>query len=349
MMSDVQPLIGLLEVLLTLTTPKPRVKPGGYNEDIFEDLTEEEKEAFECSICYQILKEPQRCSNNHLFCYSCIYTWTTSSIQANHGRCPVCRVEGLYRNHSELEEQIGNKRVKCSLKSCNWKGPLKLLGGHRHTTYTRTGLPYRPTDKIRVDEDLPAITTDRRTPATPRSFSRNSNTVRNTANTTVSRLDRNNNSTRTNNNNIVESSPFTPRPPSTSRPQGQATRRLPTLPSIVNQSPDRRSTQGRTTVRRNTGTNTQNVGGHVSIRDRLRESRDRLDAMMTSFASELERGRRDIADFQHERERRRQEQLQEVRELGRRLGHVAQELRGLLERRRQMSSDDTSSDDEEDF
>lgn len=352
-MSDVQPLIGLLEVLLHLSVPKPRLKPGGYNDDIFLDLTEEEKEDFECSICFQILKEPQRCSNNHQYCYSCIYTWFTSSPEANHGRCPVCRVEGLYRKHSALEERIGNKKVKCSLKSCNWKGPLKHLGGHRHTTYTRTGLPYRPTNRVRLEEDLPSITTDIRTPSisdTPRSISnsRSSSTTRNSTNN--SGIRHNSTIVRNTNNNIVESSPFTPRPPSTSRPQRQTTRRLQTLPSIVNQTSERRVARG--TNRRNTGTYTQNgstQAGHVNVRDRLRDSRNRLDAMMTSFASELEAGRRDIADFQQERERRRQEQLQEVRELGRRLGHVAQELRGLLERRRQMSNEDTSSDEDDNF
>ncbi|CAC5356144.1 unnamed protein product [Mytilus coruscus] len=347
-MSDVQPLIGLLEVLLQLSCPKPRVKPGGYSDDIFLDLTEEEKEAYECSICYQVLKEPQKCRNNHQYCYSCIYTWTTSSPEANHGRCPVCRVDGPYRKHNELDEIIGKKKVKCNLKSCNWKGTLKSLGGHRHTTYTRTGLPYRPTNRVRVDEDLPAIpNTDRRTPSV-------SDTPRSVANARASSVARRHN-TSSSRNSIIESSPFTPRPPSSSRPQGQGQgqRRIPTLPSIVNQNSDRRITQGRTTAaRRNTGTNTQNgsfQGGNINIRDRLRDSRNRLDAMMTSFASELDRGRRDIADFQQERERRRQEQLQEVRDLGRRLGHVAQELRGLLERRQQMSSGDSSSSDDDNF
>lgn len=239
------------------------------------------------------------------------------------------------------------------MKSCNWKGPLKHLGGHRHTTYTRTGLPYRPTNRVRLEEDLPSITTDIRTPSisdTPRSISnsRSSSTTRNSTNN--SGIRHNSTIVRNTNNNIVESSPFTPRPPSTSRPQRQTTRRLQTLPSIVNQTSERRVARG--TNRRNTGTNTQNgstQAGHVNIRDRLRDSRNRLDAMMTSFASELEAGRRDIADFQQERERRRQEQLQEVRELGRRLGYVAQELRGLLERRRQMSNEDTSSDEDDNF
>lgn len=60
---------------------------------------------------------------------------------------------------------------------------------------------------------------------------------------------------------------------------------------------------------------------------------------MTTFSSELDRGRNDIAAFQDQRERRRQEQLDEVRDLGRRLGQVATELRQLLDNRRQLRTD----------
>lgn len=50
-MSDVQPLIALLEIMLNLSTPrKPTVKPGGHPADIFVEISEEEKEEFECSI-----------------------------------------------------------------------------------------------------------------------------------------------------------------------------------------------------------------------------------------------------------------------------------------------------------
>ena len=66
-MSDVQPLIGLLEVLLHLSVPKPRVKPGGYNDDIFLDLTEEEKEDFECSIWYVHYKHKILIFLNYIF------------------------------------------------------------------------------------------------------------------------------------------------------------------------------------------------------------------------------------------------------------------------------------------
>jgi hypothetical protein len=60
---------------------------------------------------------------------------------------------------------------------------------------------------------------------------------------------------------------------------------------------------------------------------------------MTSFSHELERGRRGLTEFQETRERRRQEQLEEVRDLGRRLNYVATELRSLLDQRRQLRED----------
>ena len=92
---------------------------------------------------YQILKDPRQCANKHKYCYTCIFVWSTSGPHTNHGRCPVCRTDGHYVRNRELEEKIGRLKVKCHLKSCNWKGPLRFLGKHTHTTYTRTGLPYR--------------------------------------------------------------------------------------------------------------------------------------------------------------------------------------------------------------
>lgn len=71
-----------------------------------------------------------------------------------------------------------------------------------------------------------------------------------------------------------------------------------------------------------------------------------MDNIMTSFSGELDRGRQEIAEFQLERERRRQEQLEEVRELGQRLGQVASELRRLLEQRRHIHN---FSDDDDDY
>ena len=68
---------------------------------------------------------------------------------------------------------------------------------------------------------------------------------------------------------------------------------------------------------------------------------------MTSFTGELDRNRQEMADFQQERERQRREQLDEVRELGQRLGQVASELRRLLEHRRGVGAPPLSDSDEE--
>lgn len=68
---------------------------------------------------------------------------------------------------------------------------------------------------------------------------------------------------------------------------------------------------------------------------------------MSSFAGEVDRNRQEMADFQQERERARREQLDEVRELGQRLGQVAGELRRLLENRRHQTIFSDDDDDEE--
>lgn len=43
-------LFALLELMLRTFANQPNVKPGGYSDEIFIDLTEEEKEELECSI-----------------------------------------------------------------------------------------------------------------------------------------------------------------------------------------------------------------------------------------------------------------------------------------------------------
>ncbi|XP_060069554.1 uncharacterized protein LOC132549624 [Ylistrum balloti] len=413
-MSDVQPLIALLEIMLNLSTPrKPAVKPGGHPENIFIDLTEEEKEEFECSICYQVLKDPRMCINNHKYCYPCIFVWTTSGYAENHSRCPVCRVRmpDSYIRCRELAERIGAKNVKCLVKSCRWKGPLKNLGTHQHTTYTETGLPYRPSNReaqMFRENDLPQLSeaNPSDTDAAPSNYN-----IRDVTETTSSNgrlllrpTEETNNVTSTSQGRLLSRStdqrtpsgvghtrsiarrrvtpssdnptgssatPRTPHPPSGPRPSGSQTRRLPTLPNIVGTSQTARqstattrnnstsTSRNNTVSNRNSTTNTesrpqgsttasrlrarnreeQENAPNRNIRERLRESRNRLDSLMTTFSSELDRGRNDIAAFQDQRERRRQEQLDEVRDLGRRLGQVATELRQLIDHRRQLRDD----------
>ncbi|WAR25775.1 hypothetical protein MAR_011479 [Mya arenaria] len=176
----------------------------------------------------------------------------------------------------------------------------------------------------------------------------------------------------------------TPRPPTTPRPAPASQtsgRRLPTLPSIVSADMARQNVLESPRDRNLDNNNNNNVSQsmyssdyatreaerrHVAerrhyvpdpvgrnlqtrsfgtIRERLNESRQRLDMLMSTFSSEIDRGRQNLSAFQQEREVRRQEQMSEVRDLGRRLTHVASELRGLLNQRRQIRQQiDTMTD-----
>ena len=359
------------------------------------------------------------CMNNHKFCHPCLFVWATSGPSENHGRCPVCRSQGYYVKCREIGEKIDRKIVKCHVQSCKWTGALKNIGTHQHTTYTKTGLPYRPTNietsTVTRQDDLPPLQNGQRTPLIDRTnrqsiipperssyrlASRNDDSsVPRTARHSVTNVSSPSVVTNVSSSNNVPSSsevphdpqtPRTPRPPSVARPVGTNPRRRPTLPSIVGQLPNSsaRSVNNNTTSVTNTSATTSNTNsssntntesrprGHLlarrarvnqreppinrestqlsqltqtetstaggetdaefSVRDRLRDSRVRLDALMTTFSSELDRGRRELSEFQEQRELRRQEQLTEVRDLGRRLGGVATELRRLLEQRRQL-------------
>lgn len=141
---------------------------------------------------------------------------------------------------------------------------------------------------------------------------------------------------------------YTPRPPSTPRTSSNVVNAR-RLPRIVNPPPARApghryQPPGILALHLTSGGRpraTENLG---EIHDRLHDSRSRLDNLMTSFSGELDRNRQAMAEFQLERERHRQEQLEEVRELGQRLGQVASELRRLLEQRRHIHN---FSDDED--
>ncbi|XP_071082724.1 uncharacterized protein [Haliotis cracherodii] len=363
--------LALIEAVLSLAAPpmpRPKrsthpIKAGGYSEDIFLNLTEEDKEEFECSICYQILKDTMLCSNKHKYCHSCIYVWSTSGVHLNRTRCPVCRTNGSYSRDTELDNKIKVKEVKCSMTGCNWTGKLMYLLSHRHTNYDSNSNPC-PGDSI--DAELPQLrrrSTPRTQPITRTGLqfptrhlhlrsSLPSNTMNRGLNNLSSLSDSNNNTlssrdtflSRDNSDGIVH----TPRPPSTPRPPQQVVRRLPTLPSLLQQDSSRQNVHStnistpsypaqpsevstRTPVQPSTRTQVSN--SLTQIRDRLHDSRSRLDSLMTTFGTELEQRQQEVFDVNAERERHRQEQLQEVRELGRRLGQVASELRRLLNQR----------------
>ncbi|GFR77023.1 TNF receptor-associated factor 2 [Elysia marginata] len=450
--------------MLTLATrearrPKPPpVKPGGHPEEHFTDLTEVEKEEFTCSICYQILKECMQCVNNHKFCHSCLLVWSTTGQYANRIRCPVCRTQGYYFRNSDLDDRIGEKKVKCLMESCSWSGLLKHLASHRHTTYggaaagssednsssvasmprlaqasprtipsgssrfSGTGLtthqsradtfptprssgiglpaspsplsssasqesiielPARPTRTLTLNNNRPPpvrragiirnstgpnrIVFNHSRPGTDN----NNNVEDGSAGSFVSNSSSSNNIAAGEGSENLSPSPFSslphaPRPPSAPRPAANSVRRLPRIvnppavraagpsqpirryqpPEAISLSMNMPGPRGRpSVVTRETGVR----GSLGEIRERLQESRSRLDNLMTSFSGELERSRAQVSEFASQRERQRQDQLEEVRELGQRLGQVAAELRRLLEHRRDAAailSDDSSSDND---
>ncbi|XP_041347536.1 uncharacterized protein LOC121367435 [Gigantopelta aegis] len=388
--TDASSFLALIEAVLSLAAPqvpRPRegiIKPGGYPEDIFLSLPEDEKDDLECAICYQILKEAMQCNNKHKFCHSCIYVWSTSGRHLNRTRCPVCRIEGRYERNKDLDERIENKRVRCSLKSCKWTGMLKYHSVHQHTNYSVSSQVTLET------KELPLLS-GRSTPAN-RSTSSNSqrittrtglpvptNHTRLRARLSGNRFrsdDNNNNSSSHNNNSRISSSSITsnsgvsssvdtsvgadrrspapsttPRPPTNPRPAGLVTRhRMTSLPALRRPARSRvnltntsdAATSGSSEVRPAESTAPELLRERVdqvdnnltNIRSRLQESHSHLDALMDTFGSELEQHQQEVISIHVERERQRQEQLDEVRELGRRLGQVASELRRLLSQRR---------------
>ncbi|KAF6034974.1 hypothetical protein EB796_006717 [Bugula neritina] len=105
------------------------VKVGGYRDEIFEKICEEEREKLCCQICYMLAKDAHVCTNKHLFCASCIYAWSLTS-DSNTDRCPVCRVSGTYSSDDIITSQLNSMPVRCV--RCQWKGQLGDYRCHSH-------------------------------------------------------------------------------------------------------------------------------------------------------------------------------------------------------------------------
>ena len=106
----------------------PRFKqPGGYDCDFVEKPPSVIQT--ECSICLQILREPQLISCcGHSFCGVCI-----GRIKNDGKFCPLCNAEdfNLMRNKG-LERSLNEFDVKCSYseQGCCWVGKLGQLSKH---------------------------------------------------------------------------------------------------------------------------------------------------------------------------------------------------------------------------
>jgi hypothetical protein len=146
-------------------------------------------------------------------------------------------VEGFYLRNKEVDEQIGKKKVKCSMKTCTWSGPLKQLGSHQHTTYatskktqfnTSTGLPrLNSTENLSGGKKITALLPRRHTFGSntggtagagsriPLAVSANSSTTTgNNATSSDTELSSSTGGTTT-------AAPRVPRPPAAPRTQGQ--------------------------------------------------------------------------------------------------------------------------------
>ncbi|XP_050413182.1 uncharacterized protein LOC126827728 [Patella vulgata] len=367
-------LMALLEAMLSLAVrpslvrrPTPNIKAGGYPDEIFLDLTDEKRDEYECSICYLMMKDVMECRNKHKFCFSCIQVWSTTGEFMNRVRCPVCRCEGHYTKNPVLDTKILMNRVRCTMKGCDWKGLLKYAETHKHSNYqtssnsSSTNLPPlkdatpRPTESRSVLQPR----SNTRSRLTPSISDPNNNSI------SIDSNDNSNDPLSPSVNADTESdqpsvlSPRAPVPPRTPRPNPLARRRFPTLPSLINHVPPsvppastsgsglltrRRASQNLTpaTLR---PTNETGGRGLTTVRDRLVESRNRLEGLVSTYSDDADQHVEVpplVYDLQLEQGNLRRQQLQEVQELGRRLGQVAAELRQLLDHRQIVSRDSDS-------
>ena len=88
--------------------PTPE-KKYGYEDSRFEKDVDEH---FHCSICYNVLKEPRMCRNDHAFCLDCI----TEHLKVNLQTCPECNdhlsVDTLRRPRL-LTNYLSKLKIKC--------------------------------------------------------------------------------------------------------------------------------------------------------------------------------------------------------------------------------------------
>ena len=105
---------------------------GGFPQEMFQDMTEEEAEKFTCNICFLIVNECRQCDNRHLFCQTCAFAWTLTYGE-NSQKCPMCRCDQReYKQNKEVDKVLLDKRVHCQEEGCSFKSPLKIFLMHSH-------------------------------------------------------------------------------------------------------------------------------------------------------------------------------------------------------------------------
>ena len=82
----------------------------GYDDSRFEKDVDEE---FHCSVCYNVLKEPRMCRNEHIFCLDCI----SQHLKVNSKTCPECNehlsLDTLRKAPRVLRNYLSKLKINC--------------------------------------------------------------------------------------------------------------------------------------------------------------------------------------------------------------------------------------------
>ena len=81
----------------------------------------------ECSICQQVLREPQQTDCGHIFCKACI-----GRVKAVKKPCPECNAELSTFPDRKLQRSLNQLEVRCTHQNigCDWVGKLGELEKH---------------------------------------------------------------------------------------------------------------------------------------------------------------------------------------------------------------------------
>ena len=96
----------------------------GLTEDDYRSHVSEYPDSLECPICLQLMKDPHIVSCcGKKFCEPCL-----QRLQNN--GCPICKEQYTSMVEKELQRQILNLKMNCSVKECDWVGEIREFETH---------------------------------------------------------------------------------------------------------------------------------------------------------------------------------------------------------------------------
>ena len=88
----------------------PTTEKYGYEDSRFEKDIDEH---FHCSICFNVLKDPRTCKNEHAFCLDCI----SEHLRVNSETCPECKEDltvATLRRPRLLNNYLSKLKINCN-------------------------------------------------------------------------------------------------------------------------------------------------------------------------------------------------------------------------------------------